>query len=140
MKTESYFQYRCYNDHTFIKKKAEELFHQYQAGRKRKITKKNEQSSTIKAFKIALAGMYFGDAFDAHGSFVRISLNKNNFYGKSRLSPVFQPELYKVLNWLIDKGIIIKVAESYFNQSSRSQIPRGYRLADDWLNKTELAP
>lgn len=137
MKTESYFQYRCYNDHPFIKEKSEEFFKKYQEGRKRKVTGKGNQQAVRKAFKVALAGMYFGDAFDAHGSFVRISLNVNNFYGKSRLSPVFQPELYKVLNWLIDKGIIIKVAESYFNPSSRSQIPRGYRLADDWLNKAQ---
>jgi len=137
MKTESYFQYRCYNDHPFIKEKAEELFQRYQADRKRKITREDEQKSTIKAFKTALAGMYLGDAFDAHGSYVRLSLNKNNFYGNSRLSPVFQPKLYLDLNWLIDNGIIIKVAESHFNPSTQKEIPRGYRLAEDWLNKTQ---
>lgn len=133
MKSDSFFQYRCYNDHALIKERAEEFFKQYQAGRKRKLLDKHKQQATRKAFKVALAGMCFGDAFDEQGSFVRISLNKNNYFGHRRLSPVFQPELYLVFNWLIDNGIIVKVSESYFDPSTKKEIPRGYRLADDWL-------
>lgn len=79
---QSFFQYRCYNEHLFIKEKAEELFKQYQAGRTRRLIKKHKQQAIRKAFKVALAGMYFGSAFDAHGSFVRLSLNVNNYHGK----------------------------------------------------------
>lgn len=77
--------------------------------------------------------MYFGDAFDNRGSFVRISLNKNNYYGKSQLSPVFQSELLAVFNWLIGNGIFIRVAESYFDPNAQKETPRGYRLSDEWL-------
>lgn len=137
MALDSFFQYRCYNDHPFIKERAEELFKLYQAGRGKRIRDKNRQGAYRKAFKIALAGMYFGDAFDARDSFVRISLNKNNFHGKTRLSPVFQPELLTVFNWLIDNGIFVNVADGIFDPSTKKQTPRGYRLADDWLGATK---
>lgn len=75
MAYESFFQYRCYNEHPFIKQRAEELFNRYQLGLGKKIRDKNRQGAVRKAFKVALAGMYFGDAFDSHGSFVRLSLN-----------------------------------------------------------------
>jgi len=137
MLRESFFQYRCYNDHPFIKERAEEFFKRYQEARGKRIRDKNRQGAFRKAFKIALAGMYFGDAFDARGSFVRISLNKNNFHGKTRLSPVFQPELLTVFNWLIDNRIFICVADGIFDPSTKIQTPRGYRLADDWLGATK---
>jgi hypothetical protein len=130
---ESFFQYRCYNEHPFIKERAEELFKQYQASRSRKLLDKHKQQAIRKAFKVALAGMYFGDAFDSYGSFVRISLNKNNYYGKTQLSSVFQPELLAVFNWLIDNKILLKVAEHYFDPNTQKETPRGYRLAHDWL-------
>ncbi len=39
----SYFQYRCYNDHPFIKEKVEDLFQLYQAGRRRKHKDKHDK-------------------------------------------------------------------------------------------------
>ena len=134
---ESFFQYRCYNEHPFIKERAEEFFQQYQASRTRRLLDKRKQQTLRKAFKVALAGMYFGNAFDSYGSFVRISLNKNNYYGKTQLSPVFQPELLAVFNWLIDNEILVRVAESYFDPNTQKETPRGYRLANDWLDATK---
>jgi len=136
MTDESFFQYRCYNEHPFIKAKAEEFFKQYQEGRKRKLLAKHKQQAIRKAFKVALAGMYFGNAFDANGSFVRLNLNNNNYSGKTRISPVFRSELLLAFNWLIDNGIFIKVAEAYLDKATSKQVPRGYRLADDWLRAT----
>jgi hypothetical protein len=137
MKKESFFQYRCYNEHPFIKERAEEFFQQYQASRTRRLLDKRKQQSLRKAFKVALAGMYLGNAFDSYGSFVRISLNNNNYYGKTRLSPVFRPELFAVFNWLIDNEIVVRVAESYFDPNTQKETPRGYRLAYDWLDATK---
>jgi hypothetical protein len=134
---ESLFQYRCYNEHSFIKQSAEEFFELYQSSRSRKLLNKHKQQAIRKAFKVALAGMYLGDAFDAYGTFVRVSLNKNNYYGKTQLSPVFQPELLAVFNWLIDNEIFVRVAESYFDPNTRKETPRGYRLAYDWLEATK---
>jgi hypothetical protein len=105
MAGDSFFQYRCYNDHPFIKEKAEEFSRQYQASRSRKLLDKYKQQAIRKAFKVALAGMHFGDVFDTRGSFVRLSLNVNNYYSKIQLSPVFQPELLAVSKWLIDNEI-----------------------------------
>lgn len=137
MAHESFFQYRCYNDHPFIKERSEELFKRYQAGRQRKIRDKNDQGALRKAFKVALAGIYFGDAFDTRGSFVRLSLNVNNYHGKTQLSPVFQPELLAVFKWLIKERIFVCVADGIFDPSTKKQTPRGYRLADDWLGATK---
>lgn len=133
MAGDSFFQYRCYNDHPFIKDRAEKFFKQYQAGRNRKLLDKHKQQAIRKAFKVALAGMYFGDAFDARGSFVRLSLNVNNYYGKTQLSPVFQPELLAVFKWLIEYRIFICVADGIFDPNTKKETPRGYRLSDEWL-------
>lgn len=137
MTKESFFQYRCYNEHSFIKVRAEEFFKRYQASRSRKILDKHAQQAIRKAFKIALAGMYFGDAFDNRGSFVRLSLNVNNYHGKTQLSPVFQPELLTVFKWLISNGILIQVSDGIFDPKTKKQTPRGYRLADEWLGATK---
>lgn len=128
-----YFQYRCYNDHPFIKERAEQLFEEFQASRDRKVRDKNDQAAYRKAFKTALAGLYLGDAGDDDGSFVRISLNNNIYYGKSQLSPVFQSKLLNVFKWLIDNNKLVCVAESYLNSETGRQVPRGYRLSDDWM-------
>lgn len=137
MTRESFFQYRCYNEHPFVKKRAQEIFKQYQASRSRKLLDKHKQQAIRKAFKIALAGMYLGDAFDNRGSFVRLSLNINNYYGKTQLSPVFQPELLTVFKWLISNGILIQVADGIFDPKTKKQTPRGYRLAVEWLGATK---
>lgn len=137
MKKQTFFQYRCYSDHPFIKERAEQLFQEYQDSRNRKIKARNEQSAYRKAFKTALAGLYLGDAGGDHGSFVRISLNNNLYYGKTQLSPVFQSKLLHVFNWLIKTNKLVCVAESFLNSETGKQVPRGYRLSEEWINGVE---
>jgi hypothetical protein len=75
MKLDTLFQYRCYNEHPSIKAQGEALFAEFQSTRKRRIIDKYIQNKIRKAFKVALAGMYLGRAFDQYGSFVRILIN-----------------------------------------------------------------
>jgi hypothetical protein len=133
----SYFQYRCYNEHPFIKERAEDLFKLYQAGRNRKLKDKHDKAAIRRAFKVALAGLFLGGAYDDHGSFVRISLNNNNYYGQSRLSPVFRSELLKVFRWLIDEEYITCVSNTYHDPITQREIPRGYRLTDSLMASVE---
>ncbi len=137
MSQESLFQYRAYSKNPFIKREAERLFECFQESRQRKVVADKDKQSYRKAFRTALAGMYLGGAYDDHGSFVRVPLNKNHYYGSTRISPVFQPELLRVFNWLIDSNIMVMVANSYHDVIANKEVPRGYRLSDKWLERTE---
>lgn len=132
MKIDSLFQYRCYNEHESIKAQGEMLFNEFQATRKRKVKDKNDQNALRKCFKIALAGMYIGKAFDQHGSFVRIPLNNNHYTGKTRISPIFQTELLQVFRWLIDQKYLECVQPAH--QVEQIWRPAGYRLTRKWLS------
>lgn len=132
MKLDTLFQYRCYNDHPSIKAQGEALFAEFQSTRKRKLADKNDQNKQRKAFKVALAGMYLGNAFDQYGSFVRIPLNNNHYSGKTRISPVFQPELINAFRWLIDNDYIEQVQPAHQDENKIWK-PAGYRLSKKWL-------
>lgn len=137
MKKDTLFQYRCYNDHPSIKDQGERLFQEFQEGRRRKVRDKNEQSQFRKAFKTALAGLYFGKAFDQHGSIVRIPLDRNHYTGATRISPVFRPELLQVLNWLIKQGYLRLDAPASFIEGRWR--PAGYRLTAKWLSLASVS-
>jgi hypothetical protein len=131
MKLDSLFQYRCYNEHPSIKAQGEALFLEFQSQRKRKVIDKNDQNKQRRAFKVALAGMYFGKAFDQHGSFVRIPLNSNHYSGKTRISPIFQQELLAAFRWLIRNEYFELVQPAH--QVEGRWTPAGYRLTKKWL-------
>lgn len=132
MKLDTLFQYRAYNEHESIKAQAEVLFLEFQASRKRKIIDKNSQQALRKSFKIALAGLYLGKAFDQYESFVRIPLNNNHYTGKTRISPIFQTELLQVFHWLIDNQYLERVQPAH--QIENIWKPAGYRLTKKWLS------
>jgi hypothetical protein len=132
MKLDTLFQYRCYNEHPSIKAQGEALFAEFQSTRKRRIIDKYIQNKIRKAFKVALAGMYLGKAFDQYGSFVRIPLNNNHYSGKTRISPVFQPELINAFRWLIDNEYFEQVQPAHQDENKIWR-PAGYRLTKKWL-------
>jgi hypothetical protein len=131
MKLDTLFQYRCYNEHPSIKAQGEALFVEFQSTRKRKVINKNDQNKQRRAFKVALAGMYLGKAFDQHGSFVRIPLNNNHYNGQTRISPIFQQELLAAFSWLIKNDYFEQVQPAH--QIDKRWTPAGYRLTKKWL-------
>ena len=134
---ENYFQYRCYGDHPWLKATGESLFREYLRSRSRKPSEKSAKQFR-RAFITALSGLYLGGAFRPDGNFVLISLNKNSYNGKTRLSPVFQPELLATFNWLISAGYLVKVTNEH--QRDGLWVPRGYRLDPKWMDHTPGDP
>ena len=130
------FQYRAYSDHPAIKIQGERLFQEFQESRQRKVRDKNDIASYRRWFISALAGLYYGGAFGVNDSFVRIPLGKNHYHGKTRLSPIFRPELLTIFNWLIEHGYLKQVRPPITDEDGR-WIAAGYRLTTKWLRMAQ---
>jgi hypothetical protein len=73
-----------------------------------------------------------GGAFNHLGYSVLIALNKNHYNGKSRISPVLQPALLEVFQWLIRERYLEQVSSETFVDGRWR--PRSYRLTRRYLD------
>ena len=133
----SYFQYRCYSNHPHLKELGRDLLSQYLQSRRRKPPPK-KQAKLTRAFVTAISGLVLGGAFNHHGYVVLIALNKNHYTGRSRISPVLQPELLEVFRWLIADGYLQQVSDE--SMIGGRWVPRGYRLTRKYLELASQHP
>lgn len=132
MSSINYFQYRCYSNHPFLKSLGDALFERFTQTRKRKLGEADRKKYR-RAFIVAISGLVQGGAFNHLGNPVHIALNKNHYFGESRLNPIFGPELFHVLKWLIGDGYLEQV-ENEKRMFDGSWVPRGYRLTKKYLD------
>jgi len=99
------FQYKAYSDHPWLVETGKRIFNAYLNTRKRQPPKRNLKKLE-RAFITVITGLYLGRAFDPKGTAINILLNRNRYYGKSKYSPVFTPELFTAFKWMVDEGFL----------------------------------
>ena len=127
------FQYKAYSDHPWLVETGKRIFNAYLNTRKRQPPKRNLKKLE-RAFITVITGLYLGRAFDPKGTAINILLNRNRYYGKSKYSPVFTPELFTAFKWMVDEGFL-KQTEKH-KQVDDKWIPAAYRLTSRFTDYT----
>lgn len=131
------FNYRASSEHLYIQAQSKYLVSQMLATRIRQ-PNAEERTALEQWMAVAIAGLQASDLYESWD--IQIPRNKNHYYGKTRRSPMYQPELLHCFDWLIDNDFLVLTKKHSHNTSRKIAIPASYRITQKWIEMAKLFP